>query len=382
MKKKNALAFLILSVILLSFSSCAEDVKITQYSEDDLRSELGINMSFQKIDENSSFPDDTGDGDGNEGNSGEVSAFEGFNMKVSGELRIYSSPSIHNYTKTLTDGENIVIKAADKNGWALVYGTDGGLIGYARDAFNSTVAEGGAVYAELPIEYGMARTNQGTYVPAYSNLVDVRKYFNVYSSTESLVGKADFSEYDLVVAMQLSTNETTINEPFYDSNIAMVQYDLIPMIAKAIELFAKDGYTMVICDAYRPTSVQQRWFDVVQVHMWVADPSIGMGGVHDRGTALDITLIDKNGEELEFPTPMHTFTYESSRNSTTMTATARQNMNYMLSVMTQCGFTYIQSEWWHFQDVNTRSYLPTDHPIDSIPLVPGEAAAVGSVNEN
>ncbi len=382
MKKKNVLVFLIISAILLSFSSCTEDVKETHYSEHDLRSELGINISFPKIEATASSPLDSENAEGDDSDSSDVSSFEGFRMKVSGELRIYSSPSIHNYTKTLTDGESIVIKVTDKNGWAVVYGTDGGLIGYARDTFSSTVADGGAVYAELPIEYGMARTNQGTYVPAYSNLVDVRKYFNVYSSTESLIGKADFSEYDLVVAMKLSTEETTIKEPFYNSNIAMVQYDLIPMIAKAIELFAKDGYTMVICDAYRPTSVQQRWFDVVQVHMWVADPSIGMGGVHDRGTALDITLIDKNGKELEFPTPMHTFTYESSRNSTTMTATARQNMNYMLSVMTQCGFTYIQSEWWHFQDVNTKSYLPTDHPIDGIPLVPSETSAVGSVSAN
>ena len=101
---------------------------------------------------------------------------------------------------------------------------------------------------------------------------------------------------------------------------------------------------------------------------WSLKKKIGMGGIHDRGTAVDISLIDSEGHLLEMPTPMHTFTEASDRRSTTMTATARANMNYMLDIMLKCGFTYIQSEWWHFQDVNTLYYLPTDHPIDDIPL--------------
>ena len=236
------------------------------------------------------------------------------------------------------------------------------------------------VYGELPVEYGMARTNANTYVKAYSHLVDVGKYFKAFYSTSELSGAADFSEYDLVVSMKLSTSDTSIGKPFYKKNLCMVQYDLLPMLKKAVDMFAKDGYRIVIYDAYRPTSVQQRWFDVVKVHKWVANPAIGMGGVHDRGTALDISLIDTNGNLLEMPTPMHTFTEESARNSPTMTETARNNMNYMLNVMVQCGFTYINSEWWHFQDVDTQYYLPTDHPIDEIPLVPSEPTEIGTIS--
>ena len=263
--------------------------------------------------------------------------------------------------------------------WAEVYYAEGPLMGYAKDGFMHTIAEQSAVYAELPIEYGMAKTNQETYVSAYSHLVDIRKYFNVYSSTDTLSPNVDYSQYDVIVSMKLSTNDTSIGQPFYDSNICMVQYDILPMLKKAIDMFKEDGYVMVIYDAYRPTSVQQRWFDVVRVHKWVANPAIGMGGVHDRGTAVDISLVDFSGKELEFPTPMHTFTEESARSSETMTATARKNMNYMLEIMRNCGFTYINSEWWHFQDVNTQYYLPTDHPIDTIPLVPSETNEVGTI---
>ena len=229
-----------------------------------------------------------------------------------------------------------------------------------------------AVYAELPIETGKAKTASGDYIDAYSHLVDIRKYLKVYESTDPDNTGIDLSRYDVKVSMKLSTSDTTIGKPFYTRNLCMIQYDTLQKLIKAVELFREDGYTVVIYDAYRPTSVQQQWFDVVRVHKWVADPSIGMGGIHDRGTAVDMSLIGEDGIELEMPTPMHTFTDDSARNSENMTETARRNMDYMKDIMVGCGFTYINSEWWHFQDVDTQSYLPTDHPIDDIPMEPSE----------
>jgi len=394
MKHKPTLALILCMVMVLSschFPGEEEPVETeaipeeTFYTEADLARDLGISVSF---------PDAAGDvtvetmpspaetqpeTEETAEEKPEEETAELFRMKVYESMEIYASTSSSKAERVLSDGEIVMLREIEGTQWAEVYYNSGPLMGYAKDGFMHSVPDNGTVYAELPIEYGMARTNANTYVPAYSHLVDIRKYFNVYSSTDNLVGAADFSEYDVIVSMKLSTEETTIGEPFYNKNICMLQYDILPMMQKAMEKFREDGYIMVIYDAYRPTSVQQRWFDVVRVHKWVADPSIGMGGVHDRGTAVDISLVDFNGNELEFPTPMHTFTEASARNSTAMTATARANMDYMLGVMLECGFTYINSEWWHFQDVNTKYYLPTDHPIDTIPLVPGEPTAVGSV---
>ena len=293
-----------------------------------------------------------------------------FRMRVYESMDIYSKIGDKKPSSTLSDGTFVDMAETADSGWMKVSSTDGEVLGYAKDGFLHAIDPDCAVYAELPIEYGKAKTNSNTYVDAYSHLVDVRKYLKAYESTEYSNEGVDLSQFDVKISMKLSTNETTIKEPFYHKNICMLQYDVILKLMKAIELFKKDGYTVVIYDAYRPTSVQQRWFDVVRVHKWVADPSIGMGGVHDRGSAIDMSLINtKTGVELEMPTPMHTFTEASARSSPTMTAKAKANMNYMLKIMTSCGFTYINSEWWHFQDVNTQYYLPTDHPIDEIPLV-------------
>ena len=273
----------------------------------------------------------------------------------------------------LADGQVVELTLLADSEWAEVRSQDGKFLGYAKDGFAHTIDSDCRVLAQLPVVYGQARANDGTMVEAYSHLVDVRQYFNCYVSTNPSNAGVDITKYDLKISMKLSTNDTSIKKPFYNRNLCLIQYDIVPKLQKAVERFRADGYTIVIYDAYRPTSVQQRWFDVVKVHKWVANPKIGMGGVHDRGIALDISLIDKNGNELEMPTPMHTFTEASARSSKTMTETARKNMDYMLSVMQACGFTYINSEWWHFQDTNAKYYLPTDFPLDTVPLVVTES---------
>ncbi len=296
-------------------------------------------------------------------------------MRVYGNMNVYDTIGGHTVKERIADGTVVELCALSYSNWMEVYDLSGKFLGYAEDGFSYAIGEKSEIYAELPVEYGQAKTNDDTYVDAYSHLVDISKYFRVYADTSGDYTGVDLSQYDIVVSMQLSTNDTSINRPFYSRNLCMVQYDLLPKIRAAVEAFKADGYTVIIYDAYRPTSVQRRWFEIIREHKWVADPDRGMGGVHDRGTALDMSLLESStGNLVEMPTPMHTFTEEASRKSTKMTDTARANMDYMLAVMIDAGFSYINSEWWHFQDVNTKYYLPTDHPIDTIPLVVTEGS--------
>lgn len=340
------------------------------YRDVDLAAENGITFR-EGVDAgavNITVIDNDGKREPNFPQSGETA----FPVRVRDQLQVYAAPGDSYPKDTVSASELVSLVDAGLGDWMRVRTSGGTELGYVKDGFMHTVAPGCTLYAELPVEYGQAKTNEGSYVNAYSHLVDVRRYFRCYESTDAKTEGVDFTQYDLKISMKLSTSDTSISKPFYNRNLCMLQYDILPMLQRAIDIFAADGYRIVIYDAYRPTSVQQRWFDVVRVHKWVADPSIGMGGIHDRGTAIDMSLIDMEGNELEMPTPMHTFTNDSARDSQIMTETARQNMDYMTRVMVSCGFTYINSEWWHFQDVNTKFYLPTDHPIDTIPLVPSE----------
>lgn len=377
MNKRSRTSLLLLTVLLSNIAlqtSCtvSEDAKEHAHADFDVKAHVGVEFPSEAFDFGelgAVLPTDKVYTTPNYSEEGPRS----FKMTVIDEMDIYESTTSQYAYNTLKAGEIIrLTEPEDGKKWATVHALDGTLLGYTKDGFLHAINDGISVYAELPVEYGKARDNAGNMIDAYSHLVDIGKYLNVYYSTDPSNEGIDITKYDVKVSMKLSTEETSIGEPFYKRNLCLIQYDTLQKLVRAINLFRKDGYTVVIYDAYRPTSVQQRWFDVVRVHKWVADPSRGMGGIHDRGTALDISLIDADGNELNMPTPMHTFTNESARTSEAMTEEQRANMDYMTRIMTSCGFTYITSEWWHFQCVYTKNYLPTDHPIDSIPLVPAE----------
>lgn len=379
MKQYNRRAALLLLAALIANAavqtSCrvSDDAKNHVFADFDIREHVGVSFperafSFGELGA-ALYADKSTD----EPNSLRIEAGE-FPMTVVDKMDIYETRASTYPYKTLKAGEIIILAEPEADSeWATVYNENHRLLGYTKDGFLHAVNDGSVLYAEIPIETGLAPDNSGRKIPAYSHLVDISKYLNVYYSTNPSNKGVNLSMYDVKVSMKLSTNDTSIGEPFYSRNLCLIQYDTLQKLVRAIEKFKADGYTVVIYDAYRPTSVQQRWFDVVKVHKWVANPAIGMGGIHDRGTALDISLIDtETGRELDMPTPMHTFTVESARSSDKMTEKQRANMQYMTDVMISCGFTYINSEWWHFQCVNTKNYLPTDHPLDEIPLVPSE----------
>lgn len=379
MKKINRrVAFLLFAAILANASvltSCkvSDEAKNHVYADFDIKAHVGVTFPARAFNFGELGGALSADKTTDEPNCLQLEAGE-FPMTVVDALEIYETRVAMYPYKTLRAGELVIIaEPEDDSAWVTVYNENHRLLGYAKDGFLHAINDDSVLYAELPIETGAAPDNTGKKVAAYSHLVDVSKYLKVYYSTDPSNSGVDLTQFDVKVSMKLSTNDTSIGEPFYTRNLCLLQYDTLQKFMKAVEKFKADGYTVVIYDAYRPTSVQQRWFDVVKVHKWVANPAIGMGGIHDRGTALDISLIDtETGKELDMPTPMHTFTVDSARSSSKITERQRANMDYMTNVMISCGFTYINSEWWHFQCVNTKNYLPTDHPIDEIPLMPSE----------
>ncbi len=173
------------------------------------------------------------------------------------------------------------------------------------------------------------------------------------------------AEYEMLFA----TDRNIIGEPLYPKAIPLIQRDTAKKLQKAFERFQKDGYTLKIYDAYRPISVQRRLFKVVKNRRWIADPDTTASN-HNRGAAVDIALLDKNGEELEFPTPMHTFTEESARTSDTWSEQARANVDYMTKVMKESGFNSITSEWWHYSDTKSGNFMTTDIDLGRLTMLP------------
>ncbi|HEU4825959.1 MAG TPA: M15 family metallopeptidase, partial [Dongiaceae bacterium] len=74
------------------------------------------------------------------------------------------------------------------------------------------------------------------------------------------------------------------------------------------------------------------------------------------GVALDLTLIDAHGRELDMGTDFDALTPRSHHGRTDLSPEAQRNRLLLLGLMTAAGFEFYTNEWWHYQLFGARSY--------------------------
>jgi D-alanyl-D-alanine dipeptidase len=112
----------------------------------------------------------------------------------------------------------------------------------------------------------------------------------------------------------------------------------------------------LVLDALRPQRVQQQLWDALAgsgLQMYLANPE--RGSIHSYGMALDITLVDADGRELDMGTGFDDMTELSHPRlearflaSGELTPAQAANRQILRDAMFQAGFVGINTEWWHF----------------------------------
>ena len=115
---------------------------------------------------------------------------------------------------------------------------------------------------------------------------------------------------------------------------------------KANDRFIKKGYKIKIYDCYRPLDIQKQMWAIVSNPEYVANPS--KGSIHNRGGAIDITLVDKNGSELDMGTAFDYFGVEANHNYKEVSKEVKANRKLLKKVMLKYDFLSFDSEWWHY----------------------------------
>lgn len=132
-----------------------------------------------------------------------------------------------------------------------------------------------------------------------------------------------------------------------------------------------EGLFLKIYDAYRPIAIQQALWDYYREEKIKENPSLNddeinritsycvsfpsydilKPSLHNTGGAVDLTIINKDGIELnmgcdfdEFSPKAWTDYYEKND----IDGEVRENRRLLYSVMIEAGFTNLPSEWWHY----------------------------------
>jgi len=126
-------------------------------------------------------------------------------------------------------------------------------------------------------------------------------------------------------------------------------------LKKVVEELKKEGMGIKIFDAYRPYSVTEKMWEKVKDDRYAADPAKGSG--HNRGTAVDLTLIDlKTKRELPMGTGFDNFSDTAHIDFTHLASDVLNNRYVLRKVMEKYGFIQLSTEWWHYYLPNSSFY--------------------------
>lgn len=168
---------------------------------------------------------------------------------------------------------------------------------------------------------------------------------------------------NLEVALAYATIENFTQQTIYDFTDAYLRYGTFQKLIKVCEELEAQNLALRIWDAYRPISGQARLWEACPDPTYVSPPDTGKR-THCRGSAVDVTLIDLEGNELEMPSGFDDFSAKGDRDYADCSETAAANARLLQDIMEKHGFKGYSGEWWHFTDQDTYPIAETFQPLE------------------
>ena len=185
-------------------------------------------------------------------------------------------------------------------------------------------------------------------LPSWARLVDIRTVNRNISLDIRYATANNFLKQKMYPIAKCALRNSVAQK------LALVQTDL-----------EKIGLGLKVYDCYRPFSVTKQMWEVMPDPRYVANPA--RGSRHNRGAAVDLTLVDRTGKELEMPTPYDDFTEKAHRNYQGGSAESRKNRQLLEDAMKKQGFIGITTEWWHFDSEDWEKFAILDISLSAIP---------------
>ncbi|MFO1189787.1 MAG: D-alanyl-D-alanine dipeptidase [Alphaproteobacteria bacterium] len=161
-------------------------------------------------------------------------------------------------------------------------------------------------------------------------------------------------EFDLIVDLRYATADNFTGRPVYRRGAAYLAPDAAEALQRAIQLAARHGYRFRLFDAFRPTEAQWTLWNHTPDPNFLADPR--KGSPHSRGVAVDLTLVNGAGRDLDMGTAFDAFTPLSHHGAPGLAPAAEHNRLVLLGIMTTAGWDFYRNEWWHYQLFDSRRY--------------------------
>ena len=179
---------------------------------------------------------------------------------------------------------------------------------------------------------------------------------------ESIAGNPDFRSLASIAGIHVKLRYATVNnfvgrDLYSPFDCAWLHRHAAEGLEKSVAWLARQraDVSLLVLDALRPQRVQEELWAALQgtdLLGYLANPV--RGSIHSFGMAVDITLVDQRGQELDMGTPFddlsersHPALEDAMLSRGELTAGQIANRQLLRDAMQPGGFKGIHSEWWH-----------------------------------
>jgi D-alanyl-D-alanine dipeptidase len=176
-----------------------------------------------------------------------------------------------------------------------------------------------------------------------------------------------FLNTDFLLDIRYATTNNFMSTAFYTQSRAFLQSPAAEALVGALADLRKQGFGLLIYDAYRPWYVTKMFWEAVppEDKIFVADPS--KGSKHNRGCAVDLTLYDlKTGMPVEMTGGYDEMSNRSYPDYPGGTSQQRWHRTVLHDAMEAHGFTVYEAEWWHFDYKDWAKFPILNIPFEAI----------------
>jgi D-alanyl-D-alanine dipeptidase len=175
-------------------------------------------------------------------------------------------------------------------------------------------------------------------------------------SSEKAGDLVDMKEVNprIAVDMKYASEDNFTKKKLYDSNTCFLRRSVAAKLDAVQMELEKMNLGLKVWDCYRPLAVQRIFWAILPDERYVANPDTGSR--HNRASAVDVTLVDSQGRELQMPTGFDDFSPMADHHYQDLPDRAIKNRELLKSLMEKEGFIPLPEEWWHYDDENWRQF--------------------------
>ena len=168
----------------------------------------------------------------------------------------------------------------------------------------------------------------------------------------------------IIVDMKYATEDNFTKKRLYDSNTCFLRKSAAAKLDAVQKELEAMNLGLKVWDCYRPLAVQRIFWAILPDERYVANPE--KGSRHNRASAVDVTLVDSQGKELQMPTGFDDFSPRAAHHYQDLPDQAIRNRELLKGLMEKAGFIPLSEEWWHYDDEKWMQFDMMDLPFQDL----------------